>query len=117
MKSIRLILIALLVITAHSLYAQASNKTDTIKVWGECGMCKNRIEKALKLDGIIKASWNEDTKMLTVEYNAAKIANTDIQKKVAAVGHDTELFRADDKVYSKLPGCCKYDRKPNTDKP
>jgi hypothetical protein len=26
------------------------------------------------------------------------------------VGHDTEKYRADDKAYAKLPGCCKYDR-------
>ena len=35
----------------------------------------------------------------------------DYEKKIAAVGHDTEKYLADDKVYEKLPGCCHYERK------
>jgi len=27
---------------------------------------------------------------------------------VALVGHDTDLFKAEDSVYEKLPACCKY---------
>ena len=30
-------------------------KTENFKVWGKCDMCKARIEKGLKLDGISKA--------------------------------------------------------------
>ena len=87
-------------------------KTDSIKVYGECGMCKSRIEKALKHEGITTAAWDDETKILVVTYDPIKITNDDIQKRVAAVGHDTEKFKADDKVYKKLPGCCLYDRKP-----
>jgi periplasmic mercuric ion binding protein len=80
-------------------------------VWGNCGMCKNKIEKSLKKEGISKASWNDETKLLVVTYDDTKITNDDIQKTVAAVGYDTEKYTADDKAYNKLPGCCKYDRK------
>ncbi len=91
---------------------QAQNiKADTIKVSGECGMCKNRIEKALKMPGIIAADYDPDTKLLAVKYNPDKITNDKIQKKVASVGHDTEKYRAEDSVYDKLPGCCQYERK------
>ena len=38
-------------------------------------------------------------------------SNYDIQKKIAEVGHDTEKYSADDKVYENLPGCCHYKRK------
>ena len=102
-------LMAVCLLFASSVFAQ--EKTDTIKVSGECGMCKSRIQKALKLEGISSATWDTETKLLSVTYSADKISNNDIQKKVAAVGHDTEKYKAEDVVYNKLPGCCKYERK------
>lgn len=109
MKPFKMLMMVVFAIVSVSLNAQT--KTDTIKVYGECGMCKNRIQKTLKIDGITNAAWNTETKMLVVEHDASKITNDDIQKKVAAVGHDTEKYSADDKVYEKLPGCCHYERK------
>ncbi len=94
----------------------AQSATDTVKVYGNCGMCKNRIQKSLKVEGVFKADWNPETKLLIVTYDPAKINNDDIQRKVAAVGHDTEKFMADDKVYEKLPGCCLYGRKKKNSK-
>ena len=94
----------------HSKMVSAT-KTQTIKVWGNCGMCKARIEKTAKVDGVSKALWDAKTQILTLTYNPSKVKIEDIQKKLAAVGHDTELFKADDKAYDALPGCCKYDRK------
>jgi hypothetical protein len=85
-----------------------------IQVWGNCGMCKSRIEKAAKTAGATTAVWDEDTKMLTVKYAAAKTNSTKIQKQVAAVGHDTKDFTAPEDVYANLHGCCKYDRKAGT---
>ncbi len=102
-------LTAVCLLFASSVFAQ--EKTDTIKVSGECGMCKSRIQKALKLEGISSAIWDTETKLLTVTYSSDKLSNDDIQKKVAAVGHDTEKYKAEDVVYNKLPGCCKYERK------
>lgn len=113
MKSLRFMLIAVFAIVTTPLFAQQSApaNSDTIKVNGECGMCKNRIQKALKLEGIASANWNTEAKLLTVTYNSAIITNETIQKKVAAVGHDTGKYRAEDTVYNKLPECCKYERK------
>ena len=87
------------------------SKTETIKVWGNCDMCKERIEKAVKVDGVSKASWDSKTQMLSVVYDPSKTNSNDIQKKIAAVGHDTEKFKADDKAYAKLDDCCQYERK------
>jgi periplasmic mercuric ion binding protein len=95
----------------HSSMNSAATKTDTIKVWGNCESCQTRIEKAAKIDGVSKAEWNSNTKLLTLVYDPAKVKNDDVQKKIAAVGHDTEKFNADNKVYAKLPGCCQYERK------
>lgn len=86
-------------------------KTETIKVSGKCGMCKTRIEKAAKLEGVSKAEWDQKTNMLTLTYDSSKVKSDDIQKKIAAVGHDTPNFKATDKVYNALPGCCKYRTK------
>jgi len=108
--------IAVFAMTSSTLFAQTTTeKTDTIKVYGECGMCKSRIQKTLKIDGISSAVWDVDTKMLTVSYNPATITNDVIQQKIAAVGHDTEKYKADDKVYDKLPGCCHYERKKSSE--
>ena len=104
-------LFAILVALFMGLIVNAQEKTDSFKVQGNCGMCKKRIEKAAKLEGVTSAIWNVETKIMTVTYDVAKISNDELQKKIAAVGHDTDKYAADDSVYSKLPGCCLYDRK------
>ena len=109
MKSIRFLLVAL--ITALGISSFAQSQTDTIKVYGNCVMCKNRIEKAVKLEGVANAVWSPETKLLVITYDTMKISNDVIQKAIAAVGHDTDKYTADVKVYSKLPGCCLYERK------
>jgi copper chaperone CopZ len=116
MKTIKLFLIAVLALTISSTtFAQTSNpskkalsKTETIKVSGNCEMCRTRIEKAAKVEGVTKANWNVKTKVLTLVYNPSKVKMDDIQKKIAAVGHDTPKYKATDKGYKALPGCCKY---------
>ena len=88
--------------------SEGATKTETLKVQGNCGMCETRIEKAAKLDGVSKAEWNSETKVLTVTYDPAKTNLDQIGKKVAAVGHDNEKGKAEDKTYNSLPACCKY---------
>jgi copper chaperone CopZ len=93
-------------------YAQkATVKKETIKVWGNCGMCQKKIEKAAKAAGATTASWNEDSKELKVSYNPAKSSSEKIQQSIAKTGYDTQDFTADDKAYTKLSPCCHYDRK------
>ena len=86
----------------------ASTKTETLKVSGNCGMCKSRIEKAAKIDGVSKANWDSKSKILAVTYDPAKSSMDQIAKKVAAAGHDNDKAKAEDKTYNSLPGCCKY---------
>ena len=85
-----------------------TTKTESIKVSGNCETCKARIEKAAKVDGVSKADWSTKTKVLTLTYDPSKVKSDDIQKKIAAVGNDTQKYKATDKVYNALPGCCKY---------
>ncbi|MCE1198711.1 MAG: cation transporter [Marinilabiliales bacterium] len=88
--------------------AKSGTKTESFKVSGNCGMCKTRIENAAKMDGVTKAEWNKQTKMATVTFDPAKTNLSAIEKKIAAAGHDTDLFKADNATYDKLPSCCKY---------
>jgi len=116
MKTVRFILAAFVAVliattaTAQNADKKVSSKTEEIKVLGACGMCKTRIENAMKVPGITEAVWTEKTQLLKVTYDPSVITNDEIQKKAAAVGHDTEKYKADDKVYDKLPACCHYER-------
>ncbi len=112
-------IIVLIVISSGLVLAQNQNsnnklpksRTETFKVLGNCEMCKTRIEKAAKIEGVLKAEWNQSTKIFTLVYDPSKVKSDDIQKKIAAVGHDTEKYKAEDKTYKSLPGCCQYKRK------
>ena len=75
---------------------------------GNCESCKARIEKAAKVAGVTKADWSDKTKILTLVYDPAKVTSDDVQKKLAAVGHDTPKYKATTAVYNALPACCKY---------
>ncbi|MEJ7677261.1 MAG: heavy-metal-associated domain-containing protein [Segetibacter sp.] len=61
----------------------------SFKVFGVCEQCKNRIEEALKVKGIVSADWNIDTKILALTYNPARISLDKIHSKITAAGHDT----------------------------
>lgn len=83
-------------------------------------MCKALIEEAAKdeipsramvVNGVYNADWNEATKILTLVYNPRLVTSEEVQRKIAEAGYDTEKFKADDRAYAKLPECCKYNRK------
>jgi periplasmic mercuric ion binding protein len=79
-----------------------------IKVYGNCGMCKMRIQKALDRGGVKTSNWDTGTKNLSVVYNSSKISEQKIHELIASVGHDTDKVKAKDEVYAKLPFCCLY---------
>ena len=89
----------------------AQSQTKNFKVYGNCEMCENRIEKAANnVDGVTKSEWNKKTKMMKVTFDSSKTDMSKIQKAIAAVGHDTNAFKAKNVVYNNLPNCCKYER-------
>ena len=86
-------------------------KTEKFKVAGNCDMCKNRIEKAAKsVEGVTSANWDKDTKMIEVKFYPDSTSLHKIEMAIADAGHDTEMHKASDEVYNKLPGCCHYER-------
>lgn len=88
----------------------------TFTVYGNCGMCKKRIEKAaLSVDGVKEANWDVETKVLSVKFSDITFGENNysintVSEKIAAAGHDTQFNKASEDAYSKLPGCCQYDR-------
>lgn len=85
-------------------------QTETVKIYGNCGMCEKTIEKAAAQKGTAKADWDTDTKMAKITFDSTKTNLDDVLKRIAAVGYDSDKFRAPDDVYAKLHGCCQYDR-------
>ncbi len=92
----------------------ANSLTEIFVVYGNCNMCKKRIESSLvALEGVHEAKWDVDTKVMTLKYDDNKVALDDVKKKIAISGHDTDKYKATDESYEDLPGCCQYDRPKN----
>ena len=89
----------------------AANKTESFKVYGNCEMCKARIEKAAKsVEGVSAADWNVETKMIALTFDDSKTDVHKVQVAIAKVGHDTDMHKATDEAYNKIASCCKYER-------
>jgi len=113
MKS--LIITGLVLLATLPGQSQIKNSTTAIvKVYGNCGMCEETIEKAADQKKISQADWNEETKMATITYDNSKTNLNAILKKIALAGYDSQEFLALDDAYNKLPACCKYDREKKT---
>ncbi len=91
--------------------AQIKNaQTESVKIYGNCGMCETTIENAGNLKKSAQVDWNKDTKMATLTYDTSKTNRAEILKRIALAGYDSDQFLAPDDVYTKLPKCCQYDR-------
>lgn len=112
MKTIKNILMAMtLLLSITFANAQIKNaKTETAKIYGNCGMCKKTIETAANVNKTAKVDWNVDTKMASITYDTKKTNPDEILKRIALAGYDSDKFLAPDAVYDKLHGCCQYDR-------
>ncbi len=94
---------------AGAMFAQDKNAKATIEVDGVCYMCKMRIEKAaIKTKGVKSAVWNVEDHQLSLIFNEGKTSLEDIQKSIAASGHDTHEIKATDEAYNSVDPCCKY---------
>ena len=104
---LNLILIFLVVFVNTEIISQT--KSEVFFVDGVCGMCEKRIESnCLATKGIKLADWNKENRMLKVIYNDKKISLDEIHKKIASIGHDTNLETASEEAYNNLYMCCKY---------
>jgi len=89
--------------------ADETLKQVVINISGNCDMCKDRIETAAKsVKGVKTANWSPENHQLQLRFNNQLTSSDAVQKAIAAVGHDTEKYRAPDSVYNALPSCCLY---------
>lgn len=112
MKSIKKILVTTAMLLSIVVYGASIKNAKTIqaKIFGNCDMCKATIEKAGNVNNVVLVEWNKDTKIAAITFNEAKTTPEDILKRVALAGYDSAAFLAPGDAYSKLPGCCQYER-------
>jgi Cu(I)/Ag(I) efflux system membrane fusion protein len=95
--------------THYMTQSKQNEKHAMLNVKGSCEMCKERIENAAKeIEGVSFASWEMEKQVLHLNYVPDKTSTDDIAKALAAVGHDTDKFKATQTTYDALPACCKY---------
>lgn len=87
----------------------ANGQELSLKVYGACGMCQERIESNAKdVIGVSSASWDQDENMLTITFDDFLFQENELHQKMASIGHDTDKIKSTDDVYENLHGCCKY---------
>lgn len=107
----KLLAATLLLFSSSSCNAQIKNaKTEIVKIYGNCEMCEKTIETAGNVKKVANVEWNKDSKMATITYDSIKTNQDEILKRIALAGYDSDKFLAPDDVYSKLAGCCQYER-------
>jgi copper chaperone CopZ len=110
-NSFKNIMLATFILLSITINAQIKNaKTETVTIYGNCGMCETKIENAGNIKKVAKVDWDQDSKTATLTYDTTKTNSDEILKRIALVGYDSDKFLAPDNVYDNLHGCCQYDR-------
>ena len=110
-------MVIIAILSSYNGFSQIKNLADTsLKIMGNCAMCKKTIENAGNFKNEAQISWDKDTKVASITYDKNKTSPDEILKRVALAGYDSEEFLAPDDTYAKLPACCQYERelKPHT---
>lgn len=109
LKTKILSIVVFVIIGLTSCYSQT--KTETFGVRGNCGMCKNTIEKAAKkVKGVSKVKWDKASKEVEVTFDSSKTNLDAIHQAIAASGYDTDKVTSKEATYNSLHKCCQYDR-------
>ncbi len=108
-------MMAILLLSGTTTIAQIKNKkTESLKIYGNCGMCNAKIEKSGKIKNVAYVIWNKDNQIAMVSLDSLKTSKNEILKRVALAGYDSETFLAPNDTYANLPMCCQYDRPKKT---
>lgn len=96
-------------VAAQGKSGDSKQQTISLKVFGVCGDCKQRIEStALDVKGVKKAEWDMQSDVLVL-IGTKKMSIEKVAAALAKAGHRSELLAADPKGYANLPACCQYD--------
>jgi copper chaperone CopZ len=100
----------MLIVSLPAFSQEKDKKLRTIEIVtsAQCGMCKERIEKAIGQEkGVRYASVDLKTKIATVKFKEGKTSPKEIRQAITNVGYDADNMQADKKAYEALPACCK----------
>jgi len=106
---ITLIIITLFAVSSSNVMAQKVKKTETIiiKTSTQCGMCKERVEKAMAYEkGVKSSSLDVDKAEFTITYKLAKTSPEKIRAAISKLGYDADDVKAIQKTHDNLPACC-----------
>jgi len=96
--------------TEQTVTKEIAMTSATFGVRGNCGMCKQTIEKAANsVEGLESAEWNGSKKEVNVSFDDTKTNLNAIHKAIANSGYDTDKIMGNLESYNNLPGCCQYD--------
>ncbi len=85
-----------------------TTKADIALATMQCGMCEDTIEEGVNaLDGIVAFDVDPKTKVGHVEFKAAVIDLSVIEKTISGLGYEANDTKADPTAYEALPMCCK----------
>jgi copper chaperone CopZ len=111
MKTISKIIITVSIMISTASFAQLkNNKTEIVKIFGNCSMCKKNIETAGNKKNEATVVWNKETKMATISFDTEKTNQDEILKRIALAGYDSDTYKAKSEDYDKLTRCCQYIR-------
>ena len=83
--------------------AQVKNaKTETVKIYGNCGMCEKTIETAGNVKKVVKVDWDKDSKLAILTYDSTKTNQDEILKARIQAGHLS--FHLHHEVHSSVSG-------------
>ena len=88
-------------------------KVEKLMIYGNCSMCKKKIETAGNIEGIVKVVWDKNSQLAKLTFDTTKTNTDEILKRISLSGYDSDKFRAPDDVYNKLHECCHYERRAN----
>ncbi len=89
----KLLLVAAMILPMMAIAIGNANTVE-FKVNGNCGGCKATIENAAKIEGVSKAEWSVDTKMLSITYCTETVDLNDVYQKIADAGYSIEKLEA-----------------------
>ncbi|MBL7983104.1 MAG: copper chaperone [Flavobacteriales bacterium] len=87
-----------------------NERTASVRVNGNCGMCKATIEEAALQEGVAMAEWDKKTRVALITFDSTRTTVDAVLARIAAAGYDSEKALASDTVYADLPHCCHYER-------
>lgn len=108
---LQLLMVLATALSATTAFAQIKNKkTETVRVSGNCDMCKQTIENAARKKKVAEVVWNKNSKTAELSYDSTKTTKDELLKHIALAGYDNESYLAPNETYAQLPECCKYNR-------